>query len=705
MIYGSPLANLLDAPGWQSTLASLGYLGLLLLVYEAGITTQLHTLIGVLPVSALIATTGLVVPIALSFVLTTGGFGRWSSSHAFAAGISLASTSLGTSLVVLKGASSGSSGGVTHAADLASTRPDDGAAKGTLSQLEHAVHRDGLNGMAASDNCEIIHGPASTTTRAERDDGEAGSLEGDGGRWLTSTSRPASFAADDITLESGRSPHHGSASSRDQAHVPPPEDGEHVPGVSGSSTEHDPVKDVERQPVVVGDLEPPHPSHLDHDAAALGDLRKSKLGILLLGAAIIDDVVAFVLSHIVETMGGGAASEGSGAIVASTAAKELAPAAGPGGPEIGRQIGRTIGVTLALAAATFVIARWVLRPMVRWMREQGDRRHYHLQGKQQRLTCRAADTTSCERVSVGLAAGHAMEDLSLRASPLRHGSSTSVGTGTLTTTTATRQHHARHNVGPACAQDDDRHRSTSTRYYSCFSLRAFQSWSPPAPAWQDPIRLAMLVLVFVGAIAASGYAGTSLLYGVYVGGLVVSFIDDDDDNQQDRVGKVDRCAASPPEPVTPTEEQETRCSPLRLAQDLSLRHRTGHKALVNHQDTLTTSSSTNNSRVRLSDTFSTYFSSPLEILLLPLFFGSIGYSIPFLDLWRGVTIWRGIVYAILMLFAKVVTGAWVLVWPTTSLSSSNQCLKPSWRDHWNDRLPAATLISWAMVARGEIGLL
>lgn len=39
---------------------------------------------------------------------------------------------------------------------------------------------------------------------------------------------------------------------------------------------------------------------------------------------------------------------------------------------------------------------------------------------------------------------------------------------------------------------------------------------------------------------------------------------------------------------------------------------------------------------------------------------SIGFAIPVTDMFKGDIIWRGIVYTILMLFAKLVTGIWLI---------------------------------------------
>lgn len=52
-------------------------------------------------------------------------------------------------------------------------------------------------------------------------------------------------------------------------------------------------------------------------------------------------------------------------------------------------------------------------------------------------------------------------------------------------------------------------------------------------------------------------------------------------------------------------------------------------------------------------TFEKYLLAPQEYLMEPLFFSSIGFAIPFVQLWTGKRIWRGVVYTLLMAFAKV----------------------------------------------------
>jgi len=126
-------------------------------------------------------------------------------------------------------------------------------------------------------------------------------------------------------------------------------------------------------------------------------------------------------------------------------------------------------------------------------------------------------------------------------------------------------------------------------------------------------------------------------------------------------------------------------------------------------------------------------------ILVPFFFASIGYSIPFLQLWTGRVIWRGIVYSFLMVLGKLGVGVCVvgfdLIWggkkgvgekeelnstdsvrdntdaerslPLTTTSKDSE-LSPSSSSSSgsfkSDTLPASVFLGLALVARGEIGV-
>jgi len=277
------------------------------------------------------------------------------------------------------------------------------------------------------------------------------------------------------------------------------------------------------------------------------DIRQSKLGVVLLSAAVMDDVVAFIFSKILSVIGSGST----------------------GGNELGVGIGRTIGVTVGLAVVAIPICRWVLKPLYK------------------RLMARRA------------------------------------------------------------------------------------KWEGKAWGGQGLILMIMAVL-FIGMIAAAGYGGTSPLYGVYLAGLITSYLSrekkdlptinstpESNESGEDvaHASQSNSTVAMNPIPTPPNKPSEVE---------------------IDHEEPT------------FLATFETYLYPTMTFLLLPLFFGSIGYSIPFVALWTGETIWKGIVYAILMILAKAVCGLWLLIWPGHGKAKG-------WR--------AALFLGLAMVARGEIGLL
>ncbi|KZT66977.1 hypothetical protein DAEQUDRAFT_425949 [Daedalea quercina L-15889] len=103
MVYGAPLAGILPAE-WETAFNVLGYLGLVFVIFEGGLSTNLALLLRNLPLSCFCALTGIRTPMALSFALLTSGYG-YPPLEAFAAGAALSSTSLGTTLAALNSVS------------------------------------------------------------------------------------------------------------------------------------------------------------------------------------------------------------------------------------------------------------------------------------------------------------------------------------------------------------------------------------------------------------------------------------------------------------------------------------------------------------------------------------------------------------------------------------------------------------------------
>lgn len=108
-IFGAPLTDILPADV-QSAIQMLGYLGLLLLVVEGGMSTRLDILSS--PRTFLLAMvtglTGIAMPIALSMALLPFAY-RFTYLESFVVGASLSSTSLGTTLAVIQATMSSTS--------------------------------------------------------------------------------------------------------------------------------------------------------------------------------------------------------------------------------------------------------------------------------------------------------------------------------------------------------------------------------------------------------------------------------------------------------------------------------------------------------------------------------------------------------------------------------------------------------------------
>ncbi|GKT56506.1 sodium/hydrogen exchanger family protein [Colletotrichum tofieldiae] len=96
--WGTPGAKWLSEE-MEHSIVQLGYLGLILIVFEGGLSTSFKSLKANLLLSIGVAITGIAVPIGLSFTLSS--MVGATPLQAFAAGAALCSTSLGTTFTVL----------------------------------------------------------------------------------------------------------------------------------------------------------------------------------------------------------------------------------------------------------------------------------------------------------------------------------------------------------------------------------------------------------------------------------------------------------------------------------------------------------------------------------------------------------------------------------------------------------------------------
>ncbi|KAJ7778869.1 Cation/H+ exchanger [Mycena olivaceomarginata] len=100
ILFGPEVSNIIPE-AIQSAFVTIGYIGLLLIVFEAGLSTNPSLLFDNILLSCAIALSGMFLPIGISMLLLRFGFG-YPLLQSFAAGAALSSTSLGTTLAMLK---------------------------------------------------------------------------------------------------------------------------------------------------------------------------------------------------------------------------------------------------------------------------------------------------------------------------------------------------------------------------------------------------------------------------------------------------------------------------------------------------------------------------------------------------------------------------------------------------------------------------
>lgn len=392
------------------------------------------------------------------------------------------------------------------------------------------------------------------------------------------------------------------------------------------------------------------------------DLKKSKLGTALLGAAVMDDVVAFIFSKILSNIGENSAQS---------------PAA------LGGQIGRSVGVTFGLGLISLPLTRYLLIPLYKTYSKTKYRTQFGQAG--------VLFFQACVWIGMVAAAGFAgtsplygsylaglmvtYVDVKDKESVVRNtgkdadleggdGEEEAVGTtaadaemsgvagkghiagNTINETTGNQSHLQRHTrFGGSPLDPQPRSPSTRRAFERSSGVPLAQTISLPQPVQTSRVQHRV----------SFGWTGTM------ESGVVPLFSPGGTGRHSAR--NVSRTGSIDGEEIEIDAGTEARSLPTLLV------------------------------------TFEHLISPLLNLLLLPLFFGSIGYSIPFIPLWHGNVIWKGLIYTLMMLIAKAVCGVWIIIWRVEGKASVG--LRDRARRCWR----GALLLGLAMVARGEIGLL
>ncbi|KAI5248815.1 Sodium/hydrogen exchanger [Aureobasidium subglaciale] len=233
-------------------------------------------------------------------------------------------------------------------------------------------------------------------------------------------------------------------------------------------------------------------------------------------------------------------------------------------------------------------------------------------------------------------------------------------------------------------------------------------------------------LVLLGLVTGSTYAGTSNLFAAYIAGAVINWWDalvstTLDEQRTGAVGenkKPKRRTASPPSAdgctvlSPPSSEQSTPGT------------------------TTTQAVSTAHEKLRGAVIYEHMYAPAMNAILKPFFFASIGFSIPITQMFSGPIVWRGIVYTILMILAKLACGLALVRFSSTpskvqipggqqatettsanetATTSPTERQPPSANSKRKRQTPhklpkpqslyPSLMLGSAMVARGEIGFL
>ncbi|KAJ5542802.1 Sodium/hydrogen exchanger family-domain-containing protein [Penicillium sp. DV-2018c] len=192
-------------------------------------------------------------------------------------------------------------------------------------------------------------------------------------------------------------------------------------------------------------------------------------------------------------------------------------------------------------------------------------------------------------------------------------------------------------------------------------LKRILSAKPKVPNFMRSMQFAFLyqTVFLVGLVAGATYAGTSSLFAAYLAGVIVTWFDDI--IRESKMPSGDAPSETPPTDSNPAHVGAKDNGNLRLKGESEVSNATSTSA---HGETPTG-----------EKVYEKYYKQPVIRILTPLFFASIGFAIPITEMFKGSVVWRGVIYALLMMFGKLITGIWLVRFSFHPLSSLANGLK------------------------------
>ncbi|KAF2086813.1 Sodium/hydrogen exchanger [Saccharata proteae CBS 121410] len=161
-------------------------------------------------------------------------------------------------------------------------------------------------------------------------------------------------------------------------------------------------------------------------------------------------------------------------------------------------------------------------------------------------------------------------------------------------------------------------------------------------------------LLLLAMVAGGNYAGTSDLFTAYLAGAGISWWDTEVPHIIPGIDKKAEAAAKEMA-MAPSSSADLNTNPAE----------TSGPAIYSH-----------------------YYAQPVDKLLKPLFFASVGFSIPISKMFAPAVVWRGVVYTILMFIGKVICGLWLVRLSTpnpfsgAARSALSKMRLPTWPHSW-----------------------
>ncbi|KAJ5721387.1 Sodium/hydrogen exchanger [Penicillium malachiteum] len=188
------------------------------------------------------------------------------------------------------------------------------------------------------------------------------------------------------------------------------------------------------------------------------------------------------------------------------------------------------------------------------------------------------------------------------------------------------------------------------------------------PNFMGTIRFAFLfqTAVLVGMVAAGTFAGTSSLFAAYLAGVLISWFDELSVRHMSSTHTEISSNRQPSSGVLTETTSQTRSHNADMHKADRTRESTDPSAIDN---------TTTGRKV-----YEKYYKEPVGRILIPFFFASIGFAIPITEMFQGRVVWRGLIYAILMIIGKMLTGLWLVrlnLSPISNLISSIKTHSPS----------------------------